>query len=160
MNFHISSCSIRFSGRSRAGKVSGVFGRSSIAWFHMVCFGSHWDFSSLNTFSCRRYSSNILFFSCDQSCLGWIVTLPMKYFVSSLAQGTFFVCGTNIAFCVFKAHRMIGSWVWSIHPLFQSMLGCTATNQGYPRMTLCSPSLDKKNHSLVVVFPVLVSRST
>jgi hypothetical protein len=159
MNFCISSCSTQFSGRSRAGKVSGVFGRSSMVWSHMVCFGNHWDFSLLNTFSCRQYSFGIFPFSCCQSCLGWIVTLPMKYFISGLARGTFFVCGTNIAFCAFGAHRTIGSWVWSIHPFFQSILGCTAVNHGYPKMALCSPRLDKKNHSLVTAVPVLVFRS-
>jgi hypothetical protein len=157
-NFCLSSCSNRFSRRSCAGKVSGAFGRSSIAWSHIVCFGSCWDFSSLNTFSCHRYSSGILFFSWGQGCLGWIVTLPMKYLVFSLMWDTFFVRGTNIAFCTSGARKTIGNWVWSIHPFFQSILGWTTVNHGYPKMALCSPKLDRKNRSLVVAVSVLVSK--
>jgi hypothetical protein len=73
--------------------------------------GNRWDFSSLNTFSCRQYSSGILFFSKSWGILGWIVTRPMKYLVSGLVRGIFFVRNVNIAFCVFEARKTIGSWV-------------------------------------------------
>jgi hypothetical protein len=159
INFCISSCSIRFNGRSHAGKVFGAFGRSSIAWSHIVCLGNRWDFSSLNTFSCHRYSSDIFFSLRGWDIFVWNVTCPMKYLVSGLARGTFFVRGTNVAFCAFGARNMIDSWVWSIHPLFQSMFGCTAANHGYPKMALCSPKSDRKKCSLVIVVPVLVFRS-
>jgi hypothetical protein len=76
-----------------------------------MCLGSRWDFSSLNTFSCCRYSSGIFPFSDGWGILGWIVTHPMKYLASGLVHGTFFVHDVNIAFCTFDAHKMIGSWV-------------------------------------------------
>jgi hypothetical protein len=75
----------------------------------MVCLGSHWDFSLLKTFSCRWYSSGIFPFSDGLGILGWIVTHPMKYLVSGLACGTFFVCDVNIAFCAFDACKTIGN---------------------------------------------------
>jgi hypothetical protein len=42
------------------------------------------------------------------------------------------------------AQNITGSWVWSIHPLFQSIHGWKAANQGYPRITLFSPRLERK----------------
>jgi hypothetical protein len=87
-----------------------------------------------------------------------MVTLPMKYFTSGLAWGTFLSWGVKFAFWAFSAHKMIGNWVWSIHPFFQSIFGCTAVNQGYPSIALCSPRSDKKKHSLVPVVPVRVFR--
>jgi hypothetical protein len=64
----------------------------------MVCLGSRWDFSSLNTFPCHRYSSGIFFSLKDWGIFAWNVTRSMKYLVSSLAWGMFFVHGMNIAF--------------------------------------------------------------
>jgi hypothetical protein len=84
----------------------------------MVCLDSRWDFSSLNTFSCRRYSSDILFSTDDCGIFAWNVTHLIKYLVCGLVRGIFFVHDVNIAFCAFKAYKTIGSWVWSIHPLF------------------------------------------
>jgi hypothetical protein len=158
-NFCISSCSMRFSGRSHAGRVAGAFGRSSMAWSHTVCFSNHWDFSLLKTFLCCWYSLGIFPFSGTRSCLGWIITLPMKYLGSDLTRGTFFVRGTNIAFCAFRAHKTMGSWVWSIHPFFQLILGCTAANHGYLRIALCSPKSDKKKCNLLATVPVCASKS-
>jgi hypothetical protein len=87
------------------------------------------------------------------------VTHPIKYLIFGLVRDTFFVHNVNVALCAFEAHKTIGSWVWSIHPFFQSIFGCTAANHGYPKMALCSPRSDRKNRSLIVVVPVLVSRS-
>src|SRR6266481_9183923 len=56
MNLCTSSISFWLRGRSHPGIVVGAPGSSSIAWSHMVCFGSRWDFSSLNTFLCLTYS--------------------------------------------------------------------------------------------------------
>jgi hypothetical protein len=75
----------------------------------MVCLGSRWDFSLLKTFSCHWYSSGIFPFSNDLGILGWIVTRPMKYLVSGLVRGTFFVRDVNIAFCAFDARKTIGN---------------------------------------------------
>src|SRR6266403_4300273 len=52
MNLWTSSISFWLRGKSRPGIVVGALGSSSIVWSHIVCFGSHWDFSLLNTFSC------------------------------------------------------------------------------------------------------------
>jgi hypothetical protein len=73
--------------------------------------GNRWDFSSLNTFSCHRYSSGILFSFDGWGILAWNMTRPIKYLVSGLVQGIFFVRDVNIAFCAFEAHKTIGSWV-------------------------------------------------
>ena len=59
--------------------------------------------------------------------------------------GMFLVCGVKTNFLAFGARRMIGSWVWSIQPLFPLMLGCTAVNQEYPRITLWYPRSVRKN---------------
>ncbi len=67
--------------------------------------------------------------------------------------------GTNCALAVLGALNMMGNCVWLIHPLFQSILGCTAVNQGYPRIILCSPSWVRKNLIVVVVSPVHIARS-
>jgi hypothetical protein len=91
--------------------------------------------------------------------LGWTMTLPMKYLISALAWGMFFVCGTNTAFCAFGACKMIDSCVWSIHPFFQSMFSYTVANHGYPKIALCSPRLDRKKHSLLATVPIRVSKS-
>jgi hypothetical protein len=72
----------------------------------------------LNTFPYRRYSSGIFFSLGSEGIFTWNVTHPIKYLVSGLVRGTFFVRGTNVAFCASGAHRTISSWVWSIHPLF------------------------------------------
>jgi hypothetical protein len=39
------------------------------------------------------------------------------------------------------------------------IFGCTAANQGYPSIALCSLRSNKKKRSLVLVVPVRVSRS-
>ena len=76
-NFRISASSSWFSGRSRAGRVAGAPGRSSIAWSHTVCWGSLWDFSLLNTFWCCLYSAGIICVVLGVGGDGWTVTLPM-----------------------------------------------------------------------------------
>ena len=76
-----------------------------------------------------------------------------------ISLGTFLVHRTKVAFLALGAQRMMGNWVWSIHPLFQPMLGCTAANQEYPKMALCSPKSVRKNQRVVVWLPVLTFRS-
>jgi hypothetical protein len=76
-----------------------------------VCLDNRWDFSLLNTFSCHRYSSGIFFVFKGWGTLAWNMTRPIKYFVSGLVQGTFFIHDVNIAFCASEARKMIGSWV-------------------------------------------------
>ena len=76
-----------------------------------------------------------------------------------------FVCswltnrGRNRAFVASAALSTMESWVWSIHPLFQLIFGCTAANQGYPSIALCSPSSVRKNLIFVEVDPVWIARS-
>ena len=71
----------------------------------------------------------------------------------------FLIQGTKIAFCAFGALIMIGSCEWLIHPLFQLILGCVSANHGYPKITLCSPRLDRKNLRVVVFGPIQTFRS-
>ena len=76
-----------------------------------------------------------------------------------VGRGLFIVHGINRALAASLALNTIGNCVWSIQPLFQSILGCTAANQGYPRIALCSPNWVRKNLMLVLVDPVRMARS-
>src|SRR6266404_8109186 len=155
-NLWTSSISFWLRGRSRPGIVVGAPGSNSIAWSHIVCFGSRCDCSSLNTLSCLAYSFGREVFVIlmmvgvvlhRRSCSRW------------MGLGWLIDRGKNRAFAALGALRTIGSCVWSIHPLFQSIFGCVATNQGYPSIALCSPSSVRKNLMLVVIDPVRVARS-
>src|SRR6266478_4433613 len=139
-------------GRRHPGIVDGAPGNSSMAWSQMVCFGSRWDFSSLKTLLCLAYSGGIL-----GSFVSWavpIVALQSSTRLTEIGHGLFTVRGTNRALAASFVLNTIGSCVWSIQPLFQSILGCTAANQGYPRIALCSPNWVRKNLILVLVEPV------
>jgi hypothetical protein len=84
--------------------------------------------------------------------IDWLVlmtTLPMKYWSELRGQGQFTVQGKNCALIASGALKMIGSWAWSIQPLFQLMRGWVSVNQGYLRITLFSPSSDRKNRKAV-----------
>src|SRR6266478_5450102 len=63
-------------GRSCPGIVDGAPGNSSMAWSQIVCFGSLWDCSSLNTLLCWAYSGGI--FVLSVSCAVPIVTLHSR----------------------------------------------------------------------------------
>ena len=159
MNLSVSVISSWVSGRSCRGKVCSAPGRSSIAWSQTVCCGRRCDSSSLKTLPWCWYSTGILGLGVEGVVRLWKVTHPMKYWCDTPSLGTFLVCGTNIAFLAFGARRMMGSWVWSIQPLFQSLFGCTAANQEYPRIALWSPRLVRKNQRDIVWCPVLTFRS-
>ena len=159
MNLWVSAISACVKVRSLPGKVCGAPGRSSMAWSQNVCWGRRCDSSSLNTLLWCWYSAGTLGGSVDGVAELWKVTRPMKYWSWVISLGTFLVCGTKVAFFALGAWRMVGYWVWSIHPLFQSMLGCTAANQEYPRMALCSPKSIRKNQRVIVWLPVLTFRS-
>src|SRR6266404_1141794 len=144
-------------GRRHPGIVDGAPGSNSMAWSQMVCFGSRWDFSSLKTLLCLAYSGGIF-----ESLVSWAI--PMVALQSSIhsvevGRGLFIVCGVNRAFAASFVLNTIGSCVWSIQPLLQSIFGCTAANHGYPRIALCSPSCVRKNLMLVLVDPVRMVRS-
>ncbi len=111
----------------------------------------------LKTLLCLAYSGGIF-----GSFVSWIV--PIVALQSSIRSiktdhGLFTVRGTNRALAALFVLNTIGSCVWSIQPLLQSILGCTAANQGYPRIALCSPSCVRKNLMFVVVEPVRMARS-
>src|SRR6266446_5534167 len=76
-----------------------------------------------------------------------------------MGRGWLIDLGRKHAFAALGALRTIGSWVWSIQPLFQSIFGWVAANQGYPSIALCSPSSVRKNLMLVVVDLVRNPRS-
>src|SRR6266436_3843043 len=123
----------------------------------MVCFGSRWDCSSLNTLLCLAYSGGIF-----ASSTPWavpIVALQSSMRLVGMGLGLFIVRGMNCALAASAILNTMGSCVWSIHPLLQSILGCTAVNQGYPRIALCSPSCVRKNLMFVVVDPIRMARS-
>src|SRR6266436_8957 len=123
----------------------------------MVCLGSRCDFSSLKTLLCFLYSCGIFVLS-----VSWpapIVALQSKICWILMGCGLLAVRSMKHAFAASGALNMIGSCVWLIHPLLQSILGCTAANHGYPRIALCSPSCVRKNLIFVVVGPVRMARS-
>src|SRR6266403_2401429 len=96
-------------GRSCPGIVDGAPGSSSIAWSQMVCFGSHWDFSSLNTLLCLAYSDGIFVWSA--SCAVPIVTLQSKILSAWVVCGLLIVRGRNRAFAASEVLNTIGSCV-------------------------------------------------
>src|SRR6266404_4918849 len=123
----------------------------------MVCFGSRWDCSSLKTLLCLAYSCGIFVLS-----VSWavpIVALQSNMRSIGIGRGLFTVRGVNRALAASLVLNTIGNCVWSIQPLLQSIFGCTAANQRYPRIALCSPSCVKKNLMLVLVDPVRMARS-
>ena len=156
MNLWISAFSSRFSGNNRPGSEFGALGSSSIVWSQTEWRGSCCDCSLLNTLWCCWYSSGI--FDGGLSIGAAMVTCPIKY--RSLGQ---YWCLCNwcvyFAFVALVALNMIGSWVVSIHPLFQSICGWNAANQGYPSMAFCSPRSDRKNLRLVICCPIRTCRS-
>src|SRR5579863_4534147 len=84
---------------------------------------------------------------------------PMKYLSLWISLGLFTIRGTNLAFFTLSVWKMIGRWDELIHPCFQSILGCTAANQEYPRMALCSPKSNRKNLIVVQLVPIWTLRS-
>src|SRR6266446_737081 len=96
-------------GRSRPGIVDGAPGSSSIAWSQMVCFGSRWDCSSLNTLLCWAYSRRILVLS-----VSWvvpIVTLQSRTRLIWMVRGLLMVHGTKHAFAASEVLNTIGNCV-------------------------------------------------
>src|SRR6266436_740980 len=123
----------------------------------MVCFGSRWERSSLKTLLCLAYSGGIF-----ASFVPWavpIVALQSSMRLIGLGLGLFIVRGVNRALAASAVLNTMGSCVWSIQPLLQSILGCTTANQGYPKIALCSPSCVRKNLMLVLIGPVRMARS-
>ena len=144
-NFCASLISAWVSGRSRPGSVSGAPGSNSMAWSHTVCLGRCCDSCSENIFACLWYLGGM----CDVSVVSALlmVTFLMKYRAVSMGRGLFTDRGVKQARLALFARRMIGSWEESIHPHFQSILGCTAANQEYPSIALFSPKSVRKKHS-------------
>ena len=136
--------------------VVGAPGSSSIAWSHIVCFGSCCDCSSLNTLSCLAYSfgREVLVVAMAKG-----VVLHRRICSWLMGRGWLTDRGRKCALAASGALKTIGSWVWLIQPLFQSIFGWVAANQGYPSIALCSPSSVRKNLILVVVDPVRIARS-
>ena len=153
-NLWILAFSSRFNGSNCPGSKFGAPGSGSIAWSQTEWQGSCCDCSSLNTLWCHWYSSGI--FDGGLSIGAAMVTRPMKY----CSCGWYWhLCNQCVYFTLvaLDALNMIGSWVVLIHPLFQSIRGWNAVNQGYPSMAFCSPRSNRKNLRLVVCCPVHMS---
>src|SRR6266436_8921965 len=110
-------------GRRRPGIVDGAPGNSSMAWSQIVCFRSRWDCSSLNTLLCWAYSGGI--FVLSGSCVVPIVALHNRIWSACMVRGLLTVHGKNRAFVASEVLNTMGNCVWSIHPLLQSIFGCT-----------------------------------
>ena len=155
-NLWILAFSSRFSGNNHPGNEFGAPGSNSIAWSQIEWLGSCCNCSSLNTLWCHWYSSGI--FDGGLSTGAVMVTHPMKYCSFRECWCLFNRC-VYTAFAVFGALNIIGSWVVSIHPLFQSTHGWNTVNHGYPSMALCSPKSNRKKLRLVVCCPVCTCKS-
>ena len=69
-----------------------------------------------------------------------------------MGRGLLIVRGVNRARFALGALNIMGNCEESIHPLFQSIFGCVAANQEYPKIALFSPrSVRKKQRGLLVV---------
>ncbi len=108
--------------------MDGARGESSRGWSQRVWLGSRWEFSSLKTLLCLAYSGGIFV-----SFVSWaapIVALQSSIRSIEVGRGLFTVRGINRALAASLVLNTIGSCVWSIQPLLQSILGCTAANHG------------------------------
>src|SRR5580698_2627276 len=157
MNSCVSSCSVWDRECIFPGMVAGAPGFSSIAWSQIRTGGKLWDSSSLKTFMNCVYCGGTP--GADWLDAVPMVTLPIYICWVLLVRGMFLVRGVNCALAASGDRSMMGSCEWSNHPRRQSIFGCTAANQGYPRMALLSPKSDKKNRKLVLWVPVRTSRS-
>ena len=92
------------------------------------------------------------------SVLGRLLCLSQQYWMCS-HQGLLTCLGTNHAFAMLRAWRMIGSQAWLIHPLFQSIRSCVAANQGQPRIALFFSRFKRKNQGFVHCILVYTWRS-
>src|SRR6266576_401034 len=77
-----------------------------------------------------------------------------------MGRGLFSFLDKNLAFWALAALSTIGRCCWSIHPFFQSILGWTFANQGYPNIAFCPPRSERKNRRFVTLVPVRVAKST
>ena len=144
---------------------------SLIAWSQILLIGIHPDASSLNTFKCWRYSVGIFSNSSGNMVTPSFagssvvaVACPIVIYVMCRAscgggRGVFLIRGTNLARAWSAVWNMMGNWVDSIQPLFQSIWGCTAANQGYPSMHLLSPRCERKNRKFVRCLPTCTPKS-
>src|SRR6266436_2614232 len=90
----------------------------------MVCLGSRCDFSLLKTLLCLAYSCGIFVLS-----ISWVVpmvALQSRICSVLLGRGLLIVLSMKRALAASGALSTIGSCIWSIHPLFQSILSCPA----------------------------------
>src|ERR1700682_5674096 len=132
---------------SLAGMDAGASGFSSIAWSHILAGGNLWEASLLKTLENWEYCSGTPGAVIVGS--GSKMTRVMSIRSSWWFHGVLVVLGVNRALAVSTLLMITGSCEWSIHPLFQSILGWTAADQGYPRITLLSPKSDRKNRRFV-----------
>src|SRR5579863_1159351 len=156
MNLRSSSSSGCDSRISLAGRALGAPGFNSMAWSQSRAGGNSWEAVSLKTLAYFRYGAGIF----DESSVSSLkTTRPINRVSVGMVLGRLTVRGRNWAFAASSLRSMSGSWEWSIHPRFQSMRGCTAANQGYPRIALFSPRFVKKKRSRVCCGPVRTCRS-
>jgi hypothetical protein len=78
-NFLASSISSYVRGSSCPGNILGAPGRSSIAWFQIVCLGSLCNSCSENILLCHWYSVRIFSFGSVLVIVIPTITFSMKY---------------------------------------------------------------------------------
>ena len=156
-NLCSSSCSACDSSMSLRGRAADALGLSSITWSQMCDGGNSCKASSENTLEYYWYCSGI--FGSIRASLGLTASLPMYSVPLSSVLGLLTHQGRNHALDASGARSIMGSWVWSIHPLLQSIQGWNAVNHGYPRIALFSPRSERKNQRVERCVSVCTWRS-
>jgi len=122
----------------RLMRVVGAPTFNLMAWSHDRFGGNFFGSCSSNTQACFRYCGGTKVFG---SMVGVVESTTLPIMVCNVGL----ICrGRNRAFVVLGLLNTIGSWLWEIHPLAQSILGCVTVNHGYPRMTWFLPRSERK----------------
>jgi hypothetical protein len=96
-------------------------GLSSIAWSQGRVGGNSCNASSKKTLEYVRYCDRMLGFS--DVCLGLATILQMYILLVCIALALLTYRGRNRARAASELRSMMGSWLWSIQPIFQSICG-------------------------------------
>jgi hypothetical protein len=90
-------------------------------WSYGCEGGNLCDASSENTLEYARYWEGMLGFS--DMCLGSVTVLQMYILLACEVLGLWICCDRNCIRAASGVQSMTGSWLWLIHPLFQSIRG-------------------------------------
>jgi hypothetical protein len=152
-NLRSCSSSACDNGISLPGSAAGAPGLRSIAWSQGREGGNSCDASSEKTLSNCLYCGGI-------GSVGFVARMSSRPIcIVRIGLGVLVVLSVKRAHPASGVRNIMGNCEWSIQPLFQSIFGCMAANQGYPSMALFSPKFERKNRRLTHLSPVCTARS-